>query len=201
MMNMTGSAFSLHLRQRGSLLAKTAIGSLLIAAIGVSTLPLTAQASENSSLPGLINQRLSYMKDVASSKALNHQPIEVLDQEAKVLADTLKVAEGAGIDPVSIKPFIVAQMSAAKAIQYRYRADWLATPETHWQPRPLNQIRSDIAALSSQIIQRLAVELKANGKISPDNEAEFSAKLQQKNLSEADKIQLFTTLKQVHLKK
>ena len=30
-----------------------------------------------------------------------------------------------GLEPASVRPFIAAQMDAAKAIQYRYRADWL----------------------------------------------------------------------------
>ena len=116
------------------------------------------------------------------------------------MQNTQKVAENLGLDPESVKPFIVAQMSAAKAIQYRYRADWLAAPETDWKPRPLESIRTDIAGLSTRILQRLAVELKANGKISPDNQAAFITVLQQKNLAEADKIQLYKTLKQVRLK-
>ncbi|MCC3703872.1 chorismate mutase [Rouxiella badensis] len=176
------------------------LACLMLASVTLSTLPLNVQASENGNLPGLINERLSYMKDVASSKAENHQPVEVVAQEDRVLQDTQKVAEGLGLDPNSVKPFIVAQMSAAKAIQYRYRADWLSTPETDWKPRPLESIRQDIAGLSTRILQRLAVELKANGRISPDNQAEFIAQLQQKNLNEADKILLFKTLEQVRLK-
>jgi chorismate mutase len=164
------------------------------------SIPFYTFAAENGDLPGLINQRLSYMKDVAASKALNHQPVEVLSQEANVLAESQKVAAAQGIDPDSIAPFIVAQMSAAKAIQYRYRADWLSTPKTGWKPQPLSEIRTHISGLSARIIERLAVELKANGKISPSNQAEFIARLQQSNLSEADKIQLFKAIEQVRLK-
>lgn len=179
---------------------KKLLGGLMFAIVMASTFVLPAQASENGDLAGLINERLSYMKDVASAKAEAHQPVEVIAQEAKVLQNTQKVAANLGLDSESVKPFIVAQMSAAKAIQYRYRADWLATPETDWKPRPLESIRTDIAGLSTRILQRLAVELKANGKISPDNQAAFITVLQQKNLAEADKIQLYKTLKQVRLK-
>lgn len=179
---------------------KKLLGGLMFAIVMASTFVLPAQASENGDLPGLINERLSYMKDVASAKAENHQPVEVIAQEEKVLHSTQNEAANLGLDPDSVKPFIVAQMSAAKAIQYRYRADWLAAPETDWKPRPLESIRTDIAGLSTRILQRLAVELKANGKISPDNQAAFITVLQQKNLAEADKIQLYKTLKQVRLK-
>lgn len=182
-------------------LCNKATTGLIVILFTLGMMPFYAQAAENSDLPTLINQRLSYMKDVASSKALNHLPVEVLTQEAQVLVDTLKIAASQGIDPVSIKPFIVAQMDAAKAIQYRYRADWLSTPETGWQPRPLNEIRAEIARLSAQIIERLAIELRTNGKISPSDQSEFIARLQQKNLSKADEIQLYKTLLQVRLAK
>lgn len=180
--------------------ARQGLCSLLLSVIALSAVPFYSHASENGNLPGLINERLFYMKDVAASKAANHLPVEVIAQEDKVLADTKKTAEELGLNPHSVEPFIVAQMSAAKAIQYRYRADWLATPETDWKPRPLEVIRKDIAELSTRILQRLAVELKTNGHITPDNQAEFIAQLEQKNLSEADKIQLFRTLEQVRLK-
>lgn len=183
-----------------ALASRKNFASLILAVMTLTAVPLNAQAFENGNLPGLINERLSYMKDVASSKAEHHQPVEVLEQEDKVLQATQKTADSLGLDPQSVKPFIVAQMSAAKAIQYRYRADWLAAPENDWKPRPLEEIRKNIAALSDRILQRLAVELKANGKISPDNQAEFIAYLQQKNLSKADKVQLFKTLMQVRLK-
>lgn len=185
---------------KSSPIARSQLASIILAFVTLATVPVGAQASENGGLPSLINQRLSYMKDVASSKASHHLPVEVLEQEDRVLLATQKTAAGLGLDPQSVKPFIVAQMSAAKAIQYRYRADWLATPEKDWQPHPLEEIRQSIAALSDQILQRLAVELKANGKISPDSQAEFIADLQQKNLSEADKVQLFKTLELVRLK-
>jgi len=59
--------------------ANTLIGCLLLAILFLAAVSTDAQASENGNLPGLINERLSYMKDVASSKAVNHQPVEVLD--------------------------------------------------------------------------------------------------------------------------
>lgn len=201
MMNTIHPARLFTIKNRVFQSANTLIGYLLLAMSSLATVSTVGQASENGNLPGLINERLSYMKDVASSKAVNHQPVEVLDQEARVLADTQRVASSLGLDPVSVKPFIVAQISAAKAMQYRYRADWLATPEKSWKPLPLEDIRRDIASLSTRILQRLALELKTNGKISPSNQTEFIAQIQQKNLSEADKIQLFSTLERVRLKK
>ncbi|MFQ9621615.1 MAG: gamma subclass chorismate mutase AroQ [Enterobacteriaceae bacterium] len=96
----------------------------------------------------LINERLSLMKDVAGYKAQHHQAIEDLQQEKKVLESATADADSLGLKGESVRPFIQAQMDAAKAIQYRYRADWLAAPETDWQPRPLQDVRTQIGQLS-----------------------------------------------------
>ncbi|EMF02926.1 chorismate mutase [Serratia marcescens] len=141
----------------------------------------------------LVNQRLSLMKDVAGYKAQQHLPIEDLAQEAKVLASAQAEAGRLGLEPASVRPFIAAQMDAAKAIQYRYRADWLASPGSGWQPRPLAQVRPQIAQLSSQILQRLAERLRA-GPLDEADRAAFMASVDQVNLSDADKRRLADAL-------
>ncbi|KMJ16551.1 chorismate mutase [Serratia marcescens] len=141
----------------------------------------------------LVNQRLSLMKDVAGYKAQQHLPIEDLAQEAKVLASAQAEAGRLGLEPASVRPFIAAQMDAAKAIQYRYRADWLASPGSGWQPRPLAQVRPQIAQLSSQILQRLAERLRA-GPLGEADRAAFMASVDQVNLSDADKRRLADAL-------
>ncbi|MGB8667116.1 MAG: chorismate mutase [Serratia inhibens] len=153
----------------------------------------SALAGDGETLGELVNQRLAYMKDVAGYKARQHLPIEDLTQEAKVLASTEAEAGRLGLDPLSVRPFIVAQMDAAKAIQYRYRADWLATPESGWQPRPLDSVRPQIAELSNRILQRLAQQLKA-GPLTEQARGAFVSAIRQANLSEADKQRLFTAL-------
>ncbi|AGP44161.1 Secreted chorismate mutase precursor [Serratia plymuthica] len=153
----------------------------------------SAQAGEGATLGELVNQRLAYMKDVAGYKAQQHLPIEDLAQEAKVLASTEAEAGRLGLAPRSVRPFIVAQMDAAKAIQYRYRADWLATPESGWQPRPLDSVRPQIAELSNRILQRLAQQLKA-GPLTEQARGAFVSAIRQPNLSDADKQRLFTAL-------
>ncbi|HEJ9094836.1 chorismate mutase [Serratia odorifera] len=150
-------------------------------------------ANEAKPIAETVNQRLSLMKDVAGYKAQQHLPIEDLAQESKVLASTQAEAETLGLDAATIKPFVMAQMDVAKAIQYRYRADWLSQPEQHWQPRPLNQVRPQIARLSSAILQRLAQRLQA-GPISETERQGFVNALQQHNLSDADKQRLFDAL-------
>jgi chorismate mutase len=164
--------------------------TLLIACCLVS---FSALADGGAALGELVNQRLAYMKDVAGYKAQQHLPIEDLAQESKVLASTQAEAERLGLDPLSVRPFIMAQMDAAKAIQYRFRADWLAQPESGWQPRPLDRVRPQIAELSSRILQRLAQQLKA-GPLTEAARHSFIHALTQTNLSEADKQRLFSAL-------
>jgi chorismate mutase len=164
--------------------------TLLIACCLVS---FSALADGGAALGELVNQRLAYMKDVAGYKAQQHLPIEDLAQESKVLASTQAEAERLGLDPLSVRPFIMAQMDAAKAIQYRFRADWLAQPESDWQPRPLDSVRPQIAELSSRILQRLAQQLKT-GPLTEATRNSFIHALTQTNLSEADKQRLFSAL-------
>ena len=160
----------------------------------------TAQAQNCGQTAQLLNERLSYMKDVAGYKAANHLPIEDLIQEDKVMDKSLAEAESLGLSGVSIKPFMVAQINAAKAIQYRYRADWLSQPETHWQPKPLDEVRTHISQLSSHILQQIAQELKTCKPAEMGNKALFIKTIRQHNLTEADVESIFTTFNQVKLK-
>ncbi|PPZ36046.1 gamma subclass chorismate mutase AroQ, partial [Escherichia coli] len=102
---------------------------------------LTAQAGKNEKIAQLIDQRLDYMKDVAGYKAENHLPIEDLPQERKVIEKSLVETESLGLEGESVRNFMIAQISVAKTIQYRYRADWLSVPEKNWKPRDLADIR------------------------------------------------------------
>lgn len=147
-----------------------------------------------------IGHRLSYMKDVAGYKAQNHLPIEDLAQEAKVLASARSEAEKLGLDPSTVEPFVIAQINAAKAVEYRYLADWLGQPETGWQPRPLDTVRQDIAQLSKQILQQAAQGLK-NGGFTSDERSSFFEVVRERNLKEADKQLLFSALLAIRLAK
>jgi len=57
----------------------------------------------------------------------------------------------------------------------------------------LEQVRPQIAELSSRILQRLAQELKA-GALTESARSHFIQAIDQNNLSEADKQRLFTAL-------
>jgi chorismate mutase len=157
-------------------------------------------AAEITPLAEKINQRLSYMKDVAGFKARNHLPIEDLAQEAKVLASAKIEAGKLGLDPGTVEPLIIAQINAAKAIEYRYEADWLAEPEAGWQPRPLDEVRQEIAELSKEILQQVAEKLKS-GPFEPSDRFDFFKIVRENNLKDPDKQQLFNALLAVRMAK
>ncbi|EQB99994.1 chorismate mutase [Photorhabdus temperata] len=163
--------------------------------------PMITLATETkTTVAQLINQRLSYMKDVAGYKAENHLPVEVMAQEDKVLAKSISEAESFGLSGESVRPFIIIQMDAAKAIQYRYRADWLSIPENGWQPKPLDDVRIKISGLSTEILQQIAILLKDGEKIDASDKEMFMANIQQHNLKDSDKQQIFAALEKVKLK-
>ena len=160
----------------------------------------TAISASTPSIGNLINERLSLMKDVAGYKALHHQAIEDLQQEKKVLESATADADSLGLKGESVRPFIQAQMDAAKAIQYRYRADWLAAPETDWQPRPLQDVRTQIGQLSHRILQSVAARLKSGQPLTEQGQEAFMHAVQQKNLHEQDKHRIWETMKGISLK-
>lgn len=177
---------------------KTAVKRLLLWAGLLFSATVIATPTQNADVAALINQRLSHMKDVAGYKAQHYLAIEDLPQEAKVLANSVAEAEKLGLDGESVKPFIQAQMDAAKAIQYRYRADWLSAPEKDWQPAPLEQVRVKISALNSAILTGINQTLSQDGQFT--DRAAFMKTLEQVNLKDNDKQRLWQSLKQIRLK-
>ncbi|ECD0769160.1 chorismate mutase [Salmonella enterica] len=171
---------------------------LVLVGLFFSTAAL-AVPTQNEDVASLINQRLSYMKDVAGYKANNHLAIEDLPQEAKVLSGTVLEAEKLGLDGESVKFFIQVQMDAAKAIQYRYRADWLSIPEKGWQPESLEQVRKKISALNTNILTDISTKLAMDYRFT--DKTAFMKRLDQTHLKNSDKERLWNSLKQITLKK
>lgn len=178
--------------------SKVSGGLLLLAGLFFSATAM-ATLTQNDEVASLINKRLSYMKDVAGYKANNHLAIEDLPQEARVLSSSVLEAEKLRLDGESVKPFIQAQMDAAKAIQYRYRADWLSVPEKGWQPAPLEQVRTKISVLNTRILADVSTKL-SKGELFTDK-TNFIQQLDQTHLKNSDKELLWYSLKQIQLKK
>ncbi len=173
----------------------------VILTLALSGFSVTAMSTVMPSVGNLIDERLSYMKDVSGYKAQNHLAIEDLTQEKKVLEKAVADANSLGIEGRTVKHFVQAQMDAAKAIQYRYRADWLSAPEPGWQPRPLDQVRHKISQLSYSILQKVAKRLQSGGRLSGTEQQSFMQDVRQRNLNEKDKQMIWSALNEVSLKK
>jgi chorismate mutase len=151
-----------------------------------------------SSVGELINQRLSWMKEVAAWKAVNHLPVEDLVQEKRVLDSTLAEAQQLGLAPDTVSPFIRAQMDVAKAIQYRYRADWLSQPDQVTPPRSLNETRTQINRISNATLRQLSSDLRTD----PQAAVKICSSVQNiqlQHLTTDDKNYLCRTLQQIKM--
>ena len=104
-----------------------------------------------------INERLSYMEDVALFKAQQHLPIENIERENVVLDKAKMSAFKQGLDPDSIEGFFEAQISVAKAIQFRYRADLLFEPSVEKSKNLQNEVRPLLLELGDQIIKNISM--------------------------------------------
>ncbi|CAH0536977.1 chorismate mutase [Vibrio marisflavi] len=150
-----------------------------------------------------INNRLGYMKDVALYKAQHHKQIEDIAREAVVIEKAQAQAKKLGLNPSSVKPFFVAQISAAKAIQYRYRADWLSSPNK-LNAKPLNlktQVRPALITLGNTILAEMKDHLEKFGPFNPSERAKFIRHITVANLTIADKDMLYDGLMKVRLAK
>lgn len=140
-----------------------------------------------------LNERMQVMKEVAVYKAQHHLPIEDLPREQQVMQSMLKNAEQAGLEPRSVEPFVHALMNASKAIQYRYRADWLSAPDNATPVRELADTRQQIQRLDSQLLNAIGQQLLAGG-FPNAGRAWLASQLTAANLSEGDKNSLLTSL-------
>lgn len=134
------------------------------------------------------------MKDVALYKANHQLAIEDLSREKIVLASSNKSASTLGLNPEKVDAFFKAQISVAKAIQYRYRAQWLASPS---QDTPLNlatEVRPALIKLGKQLNIALATYVKQGGQFVPSQFKAFSEAIKVKYVTESDKKLLFNGL-------
>ncbi len=146
-----------------------------------------------------INLRLSYMEDVALFKAYNNEPIEDTKREAIVINNASISAEKEGLNKESVVDFFSAQISAAKAIQYRYRADLLTT-STDKKPKDLETvIRPELIKLGKDINTKIAQYLREGGSFTKDELEVFKATLKSRYLKESDKELLFDSLTKIRL--
>ncbi len=164
----------------------------------ISSLQIRAEAI-STELFSTINERLSYMEDVALFKALKHLPIEDIERE-KIVIDQAKVsANNKGLSPNHIEDFFKAQIAVAKAIQFRYRADLLSQPSVN-KPKDLQRdVRPALLSLGDQIIKQMMLYVTTYGTFKPTQFAEFDAAINIKYVTTSDKQLLYRALQKVKL--
>jgi len=144
-----------------------------------------------------INERLSYMEDVALYKALNYLAIEDVQREKIVINNAIQRAHEHGFKQDVVKAFFSAQISVAKAIQYRYRAD-LLSKSIKRQPLDLQkEVRPALIRLGNQLIQQMDTYCKNQGRFKQNQFFEFNQAITVNYLTTLDKQQLFNALLEV----
>ncbi|OUS30207.1 hypothetical protein A9Q99_06960 [Gammaproteobacteria bacterium 45_16_T64] len=147
-----------------------------------------------------VNQRLSYMEDVARYKHQQHLPVEDLTREKIVLKKALLAAENYGFNITSIQHFFTVQINAAKAIQYRHRADLLAEKNNTQPPKDLiKEVRPALISLGTETLRLLHDYLKDNTAFGPDQYPLFHQSITNRYLSDNDKQLLFDALLNIRL--
>ncbi len=164
----------------------------------ITSSPAKAEATA-SALFTAINERLSYMQDVALYKAQNNKAIEDITREQLVINNSKQAARLKGLAPEHIEEFFKAQIAVAKAIQYRFRADILSQPSTT-KPRDLiKEIRPALLKLGEQIINHMVDHLNIYGSFQQLTFAEFDAAIDVNYLTLADKQLMFRSLHSIKL--
>jgi chorismate mutase len=174
-----------------------AMKNLLILALLIAVSFNASAETTDADLFEAINARLSYMEDVALYKAQKHLPIEDLERERTVIEKAKRSAAEQGLDPDSTEDFFKAQIAVAKAIQFRYRADFLLQPSLK-EPKNLEkEIRPRLLSLGDQIMQQLAAYLEIHESLTPAQFADFDRAINVKYVTGSDKQFLFKALQKV----
>lgn len=181
----------------------------LPAALACTLLLLPASAlAEPSPKPvfDLINQRLAQMEGVALYKAQHGLAVEDKSREKVVINRAQESAAAAGLDPSSVASFYQLQIQAAKAIQYRYLADWTfdqnATHQTatHQTAESLDtQIRPALIRLGDELVTAMKTFLESKGCFRADQLPLFLESITVEHLTEDEKKTLFESMSKIDL--
>ncbi len=158
-----------------------------------------ADAPPANEIFAVINERLSYMEDIALFKTYEHLPVEDLQREQKLLDNMQTIAVQQGLDPKSIKQFFMVQIAVAKAIQHRYRADW-QTDRPSRKPLGLQaKIRPALIHLGEQMIKQMAKYCNVYGGFNSGQSNTFENAITVKYVTESEKRILFNALLKVRM--
>jgi cyclohexadienyl dehydratase len=148
----------------------------------------------------LVNQRLSYMKDVAAYKWHNQLPIEDLQREQLVIENAARLAKEADLEELASRTFFLAQIDAAKTIQRNWFTVWQHdSASLPASPASLkDEIRPELIRLGNQIIRQIELVLKSGSQLPQQSEL-FADLLQTEKLDAEAKGKLFHALAQLKL--
>lgn len=170
---------------------------MILSALIFSSAAHGAESELSLSLFQAIDERLGHMEDVALFKAQNQIPVEDREREEIVLADAKRLAASHGLDPNSMERFFVAQISAAKAIQYRYKAE-LLTREIPTRSIDLQSIiRPELDRLGSEIVVLFAALLRSRLSIGEESREIFMSTLQSRLRADPERAALFDAMLEV----
>lgn len=179
--------------------APTIILKLVLSLLFLSNTAQGADSELPLSLFQAIDARLGYMNDVALFKVQNKIPIEDVEREEIVLSDAKTLAATHGLDPDSMERFFIAQINAAKAIQYRHRAELLTRERSRQAVDLQSEIRPALDRLGSDIVNLFATLLQDQFSLEEESRESFNGALQNGLLTDAERQALFDAMLDVRL--
>jgi len=148
----------------------------------------------------LVDQRLSYMEDVASYKWHKKSPIEDHRREQQVLEKSAEGASRFNLQRDTARDFFSLQIEAAKEIQSGWMNRWKQSTAPTPGPDLITSIRPQLIVLGDQILQQIELshdELQTTD--ADDLERRFLDIVKLEYLSQATALNLLTTLKNIRL--
>jgi chorismate mutase len=170
---------------------------MVFSAFILSSAVQSAEPELSDSLFQTIDERLGYMEDVALFKAQNRIPVEDIAREKVVLFDAKELASSHRLNPDSMEHFFIAQISAAKAIQYRYSAELLALEMPTRSIDLQSEIRPALDRLGGEIVSLFSALLESRATIVEKDREQFMNTLQSRLLDDSEREALFDAMLEV----
>ena len=117
----------------------------------------SSASADEQRLFDLINERLSYMDEVAAYKWINGLPIEDLEREAVVLDRAVIAGLTRGIQTGTSKKFFSQQINAAKEIQEYWFTYWNTNTAPSRAPDLIKVVRPELIRLGNDITSELGI--------------------------------------------
>ncbi|MFP6807365.1 MAG: gamma subclass chorismate mutase AroQ [Pseudomonadales bacterium] len=149
--------------------------------------------AQDNSLVELVNERLTYMDDVAAYKWINKLPIEDLAREQLVLEQAILAGLSSGIRAATSRDFFSAQIDAAKEIQRYWFDQWSSnsapSSAPSVAPNLAKSVRPKLLQIGNAITKKLGVDEPA--------QANFLDSIDIEGLSAEGELKLFQALSNI----